>query len=186
MLYYLHQVSFVLFNTEDFLASYSENRLSLLCNLLWWVGAGISAAFPSACIRPPLQWFSNERHLLCNAHHLHFGKCAWEHILVFKISWYLWLYLHLILGLNSVSTNDMGRINISNISRAGTLVLLVGLYHLPPVPQNIKSSILLTKKKINTSNVIHNQDWPLPPLFKALFIKVYLKNLVLRGIAGIA
>lgn len=85
---YLQWVSFILFNTETFLASCSENRLFLLCNLLWWVGAGISAAFPSACIRPPLQWFSNERHLLCNARHLHFGKCTWEYILVLKIIWY--------------------------------------------------------------------------------------------------
>lgn len=74
---YLQWVSFMLFNTENFLASCSENRLSLLCNPPWWVGAGISAAFPSACIHPPLQWFSNERHLFCNARHLHFSKCTW-------------------------------------------------------------------------------------------------------------
>lgn len=85
---YLQWASFILFNTDNFLASCSENRLSLLCNLLWWVGAGISAAFPSACIHPPLQQFSNDRHLLCNVRHLHFGKCTWEYILMFKTIWY--------------------------------------------------------------------------------------------------
>lgn len=51
---YLQGVSFILFNTDIFLAACTENRLSLLCNL-WWVGMGISSALFSACIRPPLQ-----------------------------------------------------------------------------------------------------------------------------------
>lgn len=86
---YLQWVSFILFNRESFLASCLENRLSLLCNLLWWVGGCRDLSCLSQCLHSsPLQRFSNERHLLCNARHVHFGKCTWEYILVFKIIWY--------------------------------------------------------------------------------------------------
>lgn len=122
---YLQWVSFILFNTDNFLASCSENRLSLLCNLLWWVGVGISSALPGACICPPLQCFSNERHLLCNACHLHFDKCTWEYILVFKIT-----YIFISSVFRGISLQVMWAEWIPNISRSGTALILLELFYI--------------------------------------------------------
>lgn len=119
----LQWVSFTLFNTDNILTSCSENRLSLLCNLLWWVGVGISSALPSACIRPPLQWFSNERHLLCNACHLYFDKCTWEYILVFKI---ICIFISSVFWGNSLRV--MWAQWMPNISRSGAALILLDVF----------------------------------------------------------
>lgn len=151
---YLQCVLFMPFDTENFLASSSENRLSLLCNLPWWVGAGISAAFPSACIHPPLQWFSNERHLFCNARHLHSGKCTW---IYFGVQNYLgsfgWIFISSLFQANCLQV--VWAESTLTMSRSGTtLVLLGALYHLPHVLHDVKSSVLLTKKILAVLYVI--------------------------------
>lgn len=119
----LQWVLFILFNTDNFLASCLENRLSLYVIFSGgWVW-GISSALPSACILPPLQWFSNERHLLCNACHLHFDKCTWKYILVFKI---ICIFVSSVFRGNSVQV--MWAEWTPNISRSGTALILVEVF----------------------------------------------------------
>lgn len=92
---YLQWVSFILFSREKNLASCSENT-SLLCNFLWWVVAGISCAFPSACVHLPLQWFSNGD-ICCAVPIIYTLVNTLESIRYYsQLFDILWLYLHLI------------------------------------------------------------------------------------------
>lgn len=107
---------------------------------------GSQLPLPVLAFIPVLQRFSNERHLLCNAHHLHFSRCT---RIYFGVQNYLvsFAYIFISPGFQANSLKVMWAESIENMSRSGTPLILLGmLYHLPHALRGVESSVLLTGK----------------------------------------